>query len=227
MIIDPELSKYSTPGYGIPGRRSTAAWAGVCLALHLGGGALFAARLQLDLTGAWDFYPDVGGAALASAVVKPGRIIVPGAWQAQGYGQPGGTIPASLLNANTSPADHLRHNLTARCLYVRSVEVPVSWKGRRVFLAVRRVYTCADVSVNGKRIGEWEGFCSPFEFDVTDAILFGARNQFVIGVDNRSVLDCGSPLPLSYSQNQGLKSGRGLPQSKTCGLGVGSWRADQ
>lgn len=169
----------------MPGCRSSAVWAGVCLALQLGCGGLSAARPQLDLTGAWDFYPDVGDSALEGVTVKPGRIVVPGAWQAQGYGRPGGAIPASLLDARTSPADHLRHNLTARCLYARVVEVPASWKGRRVFLVARRVYACADVSVNGKRIGDWEGFCSPFEFDVTDAITLGARNQIVIGVDNR------------------------------------------
>jgi len=169
----------------MPGCRSSVVWAGVCLALQLGCGSLSAARPQLDLTGAWGFYPDVGDSALEGVTVKPGRIVVPGAWQAQGYGRPGGAIPASLLDARASPADHLRHNLTARCLYARVVEVPASWKGRRVFLVVRRVYACADVSVNGKRIGDWEGFCSPFEFDVTDAITLGARNQIVIGVDNR------------------------------------------
>ncbi|HXJ76803.1 MAG TPA: glycoside hydrolase family 2 TIM barrel-domain containing protein, partial [Candidatus Dormibacteraeota bacterium] len=155
------------------------------LALGLGCSRLSAARPQLDLTGTWDFYPDVGDAGLESMTVKPGTIRVPGAWQAQGYGKAGGTIPASLLEANTSPADHLRHNLTARCLYVRAVEVPAAWKGQRIFLAVRRVYTRADVRLNGKPIGEWAGFCSPFEFDVTDAITFGGRNQIVIGVDNR------------------------------------------
>ena len=149
----------------MPGCRSSAVWAGVCLALQLGCGGLSAARPQLDLTGAWDFYPDVGDSALEGVTVKPGRIVVPGAWQAQGYGRPGGAIPASLLDARTSPADHLRHNLTARCLYARVVEVPASWNGRRVFLVARRVYACADVSVNGKRIGDWEGFCSPFEFE--------------------------------------------------------------
>ncbi len=166
-------------------RPSTVTLAWIGLALGLGCSSLSAARPQIELNGTWDFYPDVGDSDLESLTVKPGTVQVPGAWQAQGYGQSGGTIPASLLQANTSPADHLRHNLTARCLYVRAVEVPTAWKGQRIFLAVRRVYTSADVTVNGQRIGEWEGFCSPFEFDVTDALKFGGRNQIVIGVDNR------------------------------------------
>jgi len=130
----------------------------------------------------------VGDAALADVIrsgLRPGKIIVPGAWQTQGYGKPGGTIPAGLALASNSPADYLRHNLTARCLYVRRFEVPASWKARRVFLAVRRVYSYADVALNGTPIGKWEGFCSPFEFEVTDRIQFGKGNQLEIGIDNR------------------------------------------
>ena len=116
---------------------------------------------------------------------KPGKITVPGAWQAQGYGQPGGSIPSSVVGADVTPSEYLRHNLTARCLYAREIEVPSAWRGRRVFLCARRVYRYADVSVNGTRMGEYEGFSSPFEFEVTEAIRFGRSNQIVIGVDNR------------------------------------------
>ncbi len=142
-------------------------------------------RAKLDLTGEWDFYPDVGDAPLERVTVRPGRIVVPGAWQTQGFGTPGGTMPASLIGANTSPADHLRHNLTARCLYVRAIEIPSSWQAQRVFLVVRRVYARADVSLNAHRIGEYDGFNSPFEFELTDWVLFGRTNRLVIGVDNR------------------------------------------
>ncbi len=48
-----------------------------------------AGRPRLDLTGAWSFYPDVGEASLEGVTNPPGRIVVPGAWQAQGYGKSG------------------------------------------------------------------------------------------------------------------------------------------
>ena len=57
--------------------------AGAYFALYLSCGAIFAARPQLDLTGTWDFYPDIGDSAFENATVKPGKIVVPGAWQAQ------------------------------------------------------------------------------------------------------------------------------------------------
>jgi len=153
-----------------------------CLALMLSAAA---GRPRIDLEGTWDFYPDVGDAALAGLTAPPQKISVPGAWQTQGYGPPGGVIPSSVIGSDLSPADYLRHNLAARCLYAREVEVPAAWHGNRVFLCVRRVYRYADVTVNGRRLGEHEGFCSPFEFDVTDAIRGGERNQLVVGVDNR------------------------------------------
>ncbi len=167
-----------------PNRRALAL-AGACVALHLSCGALLAARPQIDLTGAWDFYPDIGDSALERVTVKPGKIIVPGAWQAQGYGAPGGTIPSANIGPGTSPAEYLRHNLMGRCLYVREVAIPAGWRGQRVFLCVRRAYRYTDLTVNGKRVGEYEGFTTPFEFDVTAAIAFGKPNRLVVGVDNR------------------------------------------
>jgi beta-glucuronidase len=166
--------------------RPGAGWVGAWLALQVACNSLAAARPQLDLTGVWDFYPGAGDAPLEGLAMKPGKIVVPGAWQAQGYGQPGGSIPSSVVGSDITPSEYLRHNLTARCLYARQIEVPSAWRGRRVFLCARRVYRYADVTVNGRRIGDYEGFSSPFEFDVTEAIRFGRANQFVVGVDNRA-----------------------------------------
>ncbi len=148
-------------------------------------GVFAADRPRIDLAGTWDFYQNVGNAAAGEVTKPPGKIVVPGAWQAQGYGEPGGTIPSANIGPGTSPADYLRHNLMARCLYAREVEVPAQWQGRRVFLCVRRAYRYTDASVNGTRVGDYEGFCSPFEFDITDAVAFGRSNRLALGVDNR------------------------------------------
>lgn len=144
-----------------------------------------APRAVIDLRGTWDFYADVGDSTLPEAGKPSGKIVVPGAWQAQGYGQPGGTIPSANIGPGTSPAEYLRHNLMARCLYVRAVQVPADWEGQRVFLCVRRAYRYTDATVNGTRVGEYEGFCSPFEFEITGALQFGRSNQLILGVDNR------------------------------------------
>lgn len=113
-----------------------------------------APRERVALSGEWNFFPDVGEATLAEVKMPPAKITVPGAWQAEGFGTPGGSIPSSVVGSEITPAAYLRHNLTARCLYARSVAVPEEWRGPRVFLCVRRVYRYADVTVNGKRVGE-------------------------------------------------------------------------
>lgn len=165
------------------------------------------ARSRLDLTGTWDFYPDVEEASLSTVTVRPGKITVPGAWQTQGYGEPGGSIPSSVVGSDITPSAYLRHNLTARCLYVRDVDVPAAWRARardqRVFLCVRRVYRYADVTMNDTHIGDYEGFSSPFEFDVTSALRFGQTNRLVIGVDNRARKDRDTVGMANYFGNWG------------------------
>jgi beta-galactosidase/beta-glucuronidase len=133
-----------------PNGRSTVGIGG-WIVLFIACEALCADRPRIDLNGAWDFYPDVGEAAFENVTTKPGKIAVPGAWQAQGYGQPGGSIPSSVVGSDITPAAYLRHNLTARCLYARAVVVSSAWRDQRVFLCVRRVYRYADVTVNGRR----------------------------------------------------------------------------
>ncbi|GEM_PF-1917722 len=183
--------------------RSIKLWRMLFMITQLALCASVSARSRLDLTGTWDFYPDVAEASLSTVTVPPGKITVPGAWQTQGYGQPGGSIPSSVVGSDITPSAYLRHNLTARCLYVREVDVPAAWRDQRVFLCVRRVYRYADVTVNDTHIGDYEGFSSPFEFDVTAALRFGQTNRLVIGVDNRARKDRDTVGMANYFGNWG------------------------
>ncbi len=142
----------------------------------------FIMRPQIHLTGEWGFIPDVGDSDIRQIKKPMEKIRVPGAWQAQGFGMPGGKM---RMGPGVMDADYLRHNLTARCLYVRDVQVPQDWQGRHIWLVVRRAYQYTDAEVNGKKVGEYEGFSTPFEFDITSAVRFGQPNRIVLGVDNR------------------------------------------
>lgn len=139
-------------------------------------------RPQLHLTGEWGFIPDVGDSSIRQIKKPMEKIKVPGAWQAQGYGAPGGKLH---VGADVIDAGFLLHNLTARCLYIRDVQIPEDWQGKRVWLIVRRAYQYTDAEVNGKKVGEYEGFSTPFEFDITSDARFGKSNSIVLGVDNR------------------------------------------
>ena len=50
-----------------------------------------------------------------------------------------------------------------------------------------RVYSHAQVWVNGRRMGAHEGGFLPFELDITDAVKIGAENEILVLVDARSM----------------------------------------
>ena len=68
--------------------------------------------------------------------------------------------------------------------YRTTFHVPPDWKGRHLRLCFGAVYSEAHVFLNGTEIGSHNGGYTPFEFDVTDAVLFGAANQLVVDADN-------------------------------------------
>ena len=147
------------------------------------GGETAMIRPRIDLTGEWGFAPDVGDKSAFELPEPTQKILVPGAWQAQGYGTPGGKLQ---MGQGVIEVPYLRHNLVARCLYTRDVVVPKDWSNRHVWLVVRRSYRYTDVEVNGTRIGEYEGFSTPFDMDITQAVHYGAKNRLAIGVDTRA-----------------------------------------
>lgn len=157
-------------------------------------------RPRIDLGGEWGFVADVGDRTIREAGKPLGRISVPGAWQAQGYGSPGGALD---MGSHQIDAAYLKHNLVARCLYARSLHIPNEWRGRQVWLVVRRAYMYTDVEMNGQKIGEYEGFSTPFEMNITHAVRFGEVNQLVLGIDNRARPDRNLRGTANYAGNWG------------------------
>ena len=68
--------------------------------------------------------------------------------------------------------------------YRRSFYVPATWQGEAATLKFASANYLADVWVNGVHLGYHEGGYTPFAFDVTDALVVGARNQVTVRVDN-------------------------------------------
>lgn len=65
----------------------------------------------------------------------------------------------------------------------RSFEVPRSFSGKSLRLVFEGVDYFAKVWLNGKLLGEHEGYFNPFSFDVTDKVRAG-RNTLVVKVTN-------------------------------------------
>lgn len=68
--------------------------------------------------------------------------------------------------------------------YRRTFAADPSWSGRYVKLAFQSANYIADVWINGSWIGYHEGGYTPFLFDVSDRLTYGATNTIAIRVDN-------------------------------------------
>ena len=131
-------------------------------------------RGRLDLNGTWQFRldPQEQGEAQAwhsKAVEFTREIRVPGAWQAQGVGEPKGA---------------LRHDYAGTAWYRRTVPVPQAWSGKSVRLRIGGAHRYTTLYVNGRKIADHRGFSAPFSFDITDAIRPGEENVLALRIVN-------------------------------------------
>src|SRR6266536_584833 len=143
--------------------------------IFLSAGACFAAeRSRIDLNGTWQFRVDPqnegeAGRWHSSEVPFSRSIEVPGSWQAQGVGEPSGI---------------LRHHYAGTAWYRRAVAIPASWQGKVIVLRAGGVLRRASVFVNGARVGEHDGFSTPFEIDISLAVRPGMDNVIALSVSN-------------------------------------------
>jgi hypothetical protein len=133
-----------------------------------------AERPRIALDGEWAFRLDPQNAGMSERwFEEPGAlsntIKVPGAWQAQGYGERAGI---------------LRHQYAGAAWYSRKVTVPASWDGKIINLRIGGAHRLTRVFVNGVDFGEHRGFNAPFSFDVTRAVRAGAENIIALRVEN-------------------------------------------
>ncbi len=132
------------------------------------------ARSIVSLDGEWAFALDPGNAgekeewwAAENAFAE--KINVPGCWQGQGIGQSNGK---------------LRHHYEGAAWYKKNVLIPGKWKGKTVWLTIGGAARYTKVFVNGKMVGEHDGFMTPFRFDISEAVNAGAENVIALRVDN-------------------------------------------
>ena len=118
-------------------------------------------RDRIVLNGLWKALPAVAPSADAPVDADWGTIWVPGGWvggfASKGSGDEWATLGADL------------HKLW----YQREIDIPASWKGRRILVDFRRVSTDATVSVNGTPCGKvhW-----PYGLvDITKAVTPGSK----------------------------------------------------
>lgn len=69
--------------------------------------------------------------------------------------------------------------------YRKSLDIPVSYKNKRVHLEFDGAMSHAKVYLNGQFIGEWPYGYASFGFDITDAVDFGGENILAVRLENK------------------------------------------
>ena len=136
-------------------------------------------RPQLSLDGQWQFKLDPQGRRCRGPVVCdggtfPDKIMVPGNWQAQGFGEPRGIA---------------KHDYQGKAWYRRGFTVPTAWQGQRVWLRFEGVCNWGEVFLDGAQVGRVDSFVTPQEFDITERIRLGREQRLDVLVDSKTPAD--------------------------------------
>ena len=73
--------------------------------------------------------------------------------------------------------------------YLKEIEVPETWKGKRIFLKCEGAGTNASVFVNWNHVGTHKGAYNTFTYELTDHFVYGAKNYIIISCDNSPQFD--------------------------------------
>ena len=90
--------------------------------------------------------------------------------------------------------------------YGRSLKVPESWKGKRIFLVVGASDWETEAWLDGKALGRHRGGYVPFEFELTENVRYGEGQQLYFRVDDTYA-------PWHLYGKQGYGNARGIWQT--------------
>jgi hypothetical protein len=120
-------------------------------------------RETISLNGAWEirFDSENKGAREGWAIkkwTKTGSINVPSSWNV------------------------IEPEYEGIAFYRRRFKLSGEHRGKKIRLRFAAVNYAAEVWINGIRVGDHEGGYTPFEFDISDAVRFGAENDLTVRV---------------------------------------------
>lgn len=90
--------------------------------------------------------------------------------------------------------------------YSRPLLIPESWKGKRVFLIIGASEWNTKVWLDGKLLGSHQGGYTPFEFELTESVLYGHKQNLIIHADD-------TPSDKRLGGKQGYGDVRGIWQT--------------
>lgn len=150
-----------------------------------------AQRQTIDLPDGWKFIRhDAAPDAAITDEWKP--VTIPHCWNA--LDGEVGTKPHPEL-----PEGYYR----GPAWYERALEVPASWKGRRVFVRFEAAFLVADVYLNGERLGQHRGGFTAFVYELTPHLKFDGANELRVRLDNAQNFDV-APLQADFTMEGGI-----------------------
>ena len=151
---------------------------------------LFAQRQTTDLATGWKFIKaDVGPTAATDGWET---VTVPHTWNVED-GQ------AGKVGNPTLPDGYYR----GACWYALSIDAPVDWKNKRVFIRFEAASLVSKTYLNGELLGEHRGGFTAFCYELTPHLHVGAANDLRVQVDNSHQEDV-PPLSGDFNVDGGI-----------------------
>ena len=110
------------------------------------------------------------------------KIQVPGAWEAQGVGEPGMSIPWDPL-WDSSPKK-INHIYMGEGWYRKDVVLPSDWNGKKVWLKIGGVKSQGWFWVNKHPVAWVDNYCGTYKYDITPFVKLGETNRLIVCVNN-------------------------------------------
>lgn len=73
--------------------------------------------------------------------------------------------------------------------YMKDLQVPKSWEGKKIYIRFGGAGTVTDLIVNGRHVGEHRGGYGAFVFDLTPYLRYGVSNSIWVQVNNAPQFD--------------------------------------
>ena len=149
-----------------------------------------ATRLDQELPDGWKFIKNDAGPTVATDNWEP--VTLPHTWN---------TVSADQGDHKKDP--HFKNGYyRGACWYVRTIDAPPDWRGRRVFVRFEAASLVAKTYLNGKQLGEHRGAFTAFCYELTPYLQPGA-NELRVQVDNSGQKDV-APLGGDFNVDGGL-----------------------
>ncbi len=145
---------------------------------------------SMSLSGAWEIRADREDRGLREGWFRPGTG---GDWR-------GAVVPSAWESS-------LGIDFDGVAWYRKGFRVPPGLEGRRVFLRFQGAATLARVWVNGKEMGSHTGAWTPWEVEITSALLKGGIQVVVVRLDEKVGYNTQGFLPVVAPHFGGLWQG--------------------